>query len=140
MTTNNKQAIGRQFEKVISKKYNLELVPQSGAGPWRKLDLEGKQMLVSCKATKNKSFSVKEKDLREAYDAVKGPGGSGGEVIPLLLHGLVKENEPQPSDPAYVTLSIDDFLYLLENKVQLFEPTKEDIRIQESSIPSLLRD
>jgi hypothetical protein len=126
------QQKGREYEKRFSKKHNLETVPNSGAGRFRKLDVEGIRLLLSLKWTANKSYSITKSDLDEVDEAVRGPGGLGGDYIGMLVTELEGED--------FVTLRFDDLVGLLTEKPALFQPDKNQVKRRRASVPSLFRE
>lgn len=133
-----KNWIGRKFEEVFAKRFSSEKVPGSGSGIFRKMDVEGKRLLWSLKATDNESFSVKQTDLDEVTRAVKGPGGIGGSFIPVL--GFTMTDDPKPTDRVFVVIEAEDFVDLLESKSDpIFQPSKTKEKYKAANVPSLFR-
>jgi hypothetical protein len=135
-----KQEIGRLWETLFQKLYGGRKQPASGSTPYYKLDIEGDSLLWSLKATSNESFRITKSDLTEAYDAVKGPGGTGADIIPAMAICFVEGSEPKPSDTQIAILFLDDFVRLLKEHPELFELSKSEIKIATSKIPAILRD
>lgn len=138
MTAKNK--IGREFEEVFADKYGVDKVKNSGAGLFFKMDAENAALLFSLKATANKSFSVKKDDLKEVFDAVKGPGGVGGDIIPAMCFTLLEEEKPTPSDSVFIMLDFNDLVRLLTEDRKIFKEDKVSAKYREADTPSLLRD
>lgn len=69
--------LGREFEERFAALMDSEVQPQSGGGPVIKMDVRGRTVLWSCKATKHGSFSVNRYIFKEVERAAYGPGGTG---------------------------------------------------------------
>lgn len=128
------------FETLFAKKYKSKKVPGSGNQPFRKMDIEGNSLLWSLKATKNESFRITKKDLKEVYDAVKGSGGVGGTIIPGLAICFVEGDEPKPSDKIMAIIDMDDLVAISEQEIKLFELSKSKEKQSIAKIPSLFRE
>lgn len=130
---------GRRFESMWSKLHGFNPVANSGAGPIYKLDISQKRLLFSLKATKAKSFSIKQEDLEEIYEAIKGPGGIGSDHIGALISTFVEGENPAPSDKVFITLDFEEFKSLLQDEAKLFEPNKTETKYENAQIPSILK-
>jgi hypothetical protein len=133
--SDNKSAIGRQFEKLFAKIHGMKEQPGSGNGKFFKLDIKGKGFLYSLKATKKKSFSITKSDLDEAIEAANKEGKTGA-----LVTSLVEGEIPQSSDPTFITLKFDDFKALVESDSKIFSASFEQEKIVNAEIPSLFKD
>lgn len=127
------QDLGRLFEGEFSKDVGGRLQINSGAVWYSKLDVSDNKFLWSCKRTNNKSFSLKQADIKEVVDAVEGPGGEGIETIPAIAIRI--------GSPEYdmVALRKEDFLRLMTQEVKYIEPSKHEAKRQRSQIPKLMR-
>lgn len=132
-------AIGTLFEELFAKLFGLKKVKASGALPFWKLDVEGKRILLSLKATEAKSFRVTKDDLDEALDAIYGPGGLGGDYVPGMAICLVQDGVPKASDPMFIMLEANDLVRLLQEEAEVFALDKESETIQIGETPGLLR-
>ena len=101
------QQEGRDWEPIFAKSIGADLVPGSGAF-FAKLDVRGATVLWSLKHTKHKSFSFKDDYMREAIEAIHGPGGVGGNVIPGVAF--------KTADGEYIAFRKDDAIHLMNEK------------------------
>ncbi len=125
------QEKGRQYEKEFSKKHGFDPVPNSGATPFWKLDVDGKQILFSLKHTVNASISLKHEDLDEAKEAVYGIGGVGMDYTPAMVLSMKGEE--------YAVLRVDDLVKLLEQKIEFSPNKKKAQNVNDANIPGLLK-
>lgn len=127
MTTPQKE--GREWEAEFAKSIGAQLVPGSGA-LFAKLDVRGATVLWSLKLTRNKSFSFKDAYMREAMEAIHGPGGIGNGVIP----GVAFKTE----DGEYIVFRKEDAIYLMNEKPGIVSKEKMPTPIDRR--PHLLRE
>ena len=132
--------IGRKFESLFAKLFGGTEVPGSGNQPFRKMDIEGDSLLWSLKATKKESFRLNKKDLKEVYEAVRGPGGVGGSVIPGLAICFVEGEEPSTKDEIFAVIPMNDLVALFEDEAKIFENTKPKEKLKKTEIPTLFRE
>ena len=107
VTEKSAQQEGRDWEPEFAKSIGGTLVPGSGA-MFTKLDVRGATVLWSLKHTRNKSFSFKDEYMKEAVNAIHGPGGIGGEVIPGVAF--------KTADGEYIVFRKDDAIQLMNEK------------------------
>ncbi len=123
------QVEGREWEPIFCKSIGATLVPGSGSG-FSKLDVRGATVLWSLKHTRNKSFSFKDDYMREAIEAIHGPGGIGGEVIPGVAF--------KTADGEYIVFRKDDAIHLMNEKPGIANPSSQAPPIDRR--PHLLRE
>lgn len=131
--------IGTAFEFLFEKLYGGKRQKGSGNQWYSKLDIEGKSLLISCKATQADSFRITKSIIREAFDAVSGPGGVGDDYVPLIVVDFVEGKEPTADDPMYALIEMEDLYLLLKEKRELFLETKKEAKHRSASVPSLFR-
>jgi len=127
------QRHGRRFEEFWAKLFGVR--PQKGSGNvWHaKMDVGDGSILWSCKHTDRESFSLSRQLMREAQEAITGPGGVGGQTMPGLATSIDGE--------VFVTLRAEDFLRLISSpQARYIEPSKGEQKRARARIPSLLRD
>jgi hypothetical protein len=128
------QGRGYELEDVWAKLFGVEVQKGSGSVWYAKLDVADAQILWSCKHTDNESFRISKSIMREAEEAVTGPGGVGGSVIP----GLATRIE---SGDVFVTLRAEDFLRLADSgELKYVESLKATAKRARSKTPALLRE
>ena len=132
--------LGTKFEHFFSNLHKLKRVPGSGNQPFKKLDVQGVNLLLELKATQNESFRLTKDILNDTYDAVYGPGGVGGDYIPAVVICLVEGDEPAASDKRYFVFEEDDIIRAFKEEREFFPASKADTRLQQAEIPGLFRD
>lgn len=127
------QKHGTRFEKFWAKIFGVEPTRGSGNQWFAKLDVGDGSILWSCKHTDSESFSMTKKLMREAEDAINGPGGVGGTTLPGIATSL--------DGDVYVTLRAEDFLRIVQSDaVTYVTPSMGAQKRARSKIPALLRD
>lgn len=126
------QQEGRQNEIRFAKKYNLEVVPGSGNQRFAKLDIKGKNILLSLKWTSKKSYSITLNDLQEIREAISAPGGLGLSTTGALVTNIEGRE--------IISLDLNDLIRLLETDSTIFEPNKTDRKRATANVPSLFRE
>lgn len=100
------QQEGRAWEPLFARSIGATLIKMSGAG-FSKLDVRGQIVLWSLKWRGNdKSFSFKDEYMREALEAIHGPGGIGGGALPGVAF--------KTQGGEYVAFRKDDAIHLME--------------------------
>lgn len=126
------QVHGRRFEAFWARLFGVKPIKGSGALWYAKLDVGDGTILWSCKHTDKESFRISSALMREAEQAIYGPGGIGGGAIPGIAVSVDGE--------AYVTLRAEDFLRLMAtSEGRYVEPSKVDQKRIRSRVPALLR-
>src|SRR5438128_688080 len=74
--------IGRDFEKEFADELGLERVKASGSLWHSKLDVKGRGILWSLKATRRSGYTITNEDLMEMFRVTEAPGGTG--AIPAM--------------------------------------------------------
>lgn len=124
---------GTAFEREISKRLGLHLVPGSGNQWHSKLDLKGRFARWSLKFTEKASYKLSQSDWDEAVAATQSLQGDGR--IPLMLIRLAK--------PKYdlVVIHLEDFLAMQDEGVEFVEsaPGASKERAAAAKIPGLFR-
>lgn len=129
------QEEGRRFEKFWAKLFGVEPKRGSGSVWYAKLDVGDVAFLFSCKHTTAESFSVSKKLLREVDQAVTGPGGVGGEIIPALAVAIDNGAE------VLVSLRAEDLLRLIQSdSARYITPSRGEQKRSRAKIPNLLRE
>jgi hypothetical protein len=127
------QAAGRRFERFWAALFGVKPVKGSGSLWYAKMDVGDGSILWSCKHTDHESFSISTGLMREAQQAITGPGGVGGETLPGLAVSVGGE--------AYVTLRAEDFLRLFKTAATGYiEPSKGEAKRARARLPGLLRE
>jgi hypothetical protein len=128
------QQEGRRFESFWSKFFGVEPTRGSGNQWTAPLDVGDVQFLFSLKETSAESFRVSKQLMREVEQAIHGPGGKGGDIVPALA--VVIENEE-----VFVTLRGEDFLRLISSpNARYVTPTRAEQKRARAQIPEILRD
>jgi len=122
--------LGAGFEALTARLTGSTQQPQSGAGKWYKMDVRGRTILWSCKASAQESgvVSVKKTDLAEVREAARSAAGTGDIPAMAVMNG----------DEVGVYMSLDDFVELMASDVTI-PRTKSAERRRNASIPSALR-
>lgn len=122
----------REFERRVAAFTGGRVVPGSGSGPFEKMDVVSDGFLWSCKATGHGSFSVTPALLDEVERAVRGPGGVGGDVLPVAAVRLGDGSE-------YAVMRLGDFVELLSREERPSVPSAkaESRRAAAGSTPLL---
>lgn len=131
--------IGIKFERLFTKIFGGKRQKGSGTLWYQRLDVEGKSLLISLKATSHGSYRITKHDIDEAFEATKGPGGIGGDYIPLIVIDFVENNEPNSSDRMLAVINMHDLVYLLHEERELFLESKSKAKHRKAIIPSLFR-
>jgi hypothetical protein len=127
------QEAGRRFEKFFADLLGVKPVKGSGNLWYAKLDVGDNNMLVSCKHTDSESFRVHKHLMKEAQEAINGPGGIGGDAIPALAVSVQGET--------FVTLRAEDMLRLINSEHAVhMTPSKGEQKRRTAAIPNLLRE
>jgi hypothetical protein len=117
---------GRKFEEDFEKRTGCHMQPNSGATPWAKLDNGNARILASLKATKHKSYPVDMNLIQEGVDAVHGPGGPGGRVLPAWALRLQSTTD-FPED--FILMRLDDFMEIFsDNEAVMTSSSKAEKR------------
>jgi hypothetical protein len=141
MDRRDNRELGDHFENWISVELDIPKVIGSGSGKWHKLDVKGTEIIISGKATQNKSFSVKRDDLDEVTDATSGPGGLGLSHTGMLLLGLYPPGEAiTPPDEVYAIIRLSDLLHLDLSNRDSGPSAKADEKRRQAQVPSLLKE
>lgn len=124
---------GNAFERKLSGLLQGRVQPRSGGGYWAKLDVRGRGILASCKATKNASFPVNEPLFAEIDAEINAPGGLGGDTIGILAIEVRGE--------VFVVQRAEDWVNLHTNDdVQKLDASKVEARRRAARVPSLMRE
>lgn len=99
---------GGAFEKRFAETIGGSIVPYSGQGKWAKMDVNGAQILFSCKWTGSETRTLKPSEFDEVLRAVRGPGGVGGDILPGMAIGV--------RDRSFVLMDSHDFAELVVNR------------------------
>jgi hypothetical protein len=122
---------GRSFEEQFAKRMGAELVPNSGAGWFAKLDVGARKFIWSLKWTGKRTFTMTPELMKEAQHAVVGPGGLGADYTGGVVTSIGGEE--------YVTIRVDDFVDLVRDEVKLVPTSKVDERRARARGPLLPR-
>lgn len=126
-------ALGNELEREIADLLGGVVHKGSGNGLFVKLDVRGKEILFSCKATRGDSITLQPATFAEAERAVHGPGGLGGGVVP----GFAAKTA---SGRVIVCMEAWDFAELFGREdLNQLPPDKVRQRRKDSLTPSLLR-
>jgi hypothetical protein len=98
------QVLGKGWEDDFAKRMGGRLQPQSGSGPFAKLDVGAIKALWSLKATAKRTYSLSMDQLDEAIGAARGVGGP--EVLPGMAIRFGERD--------CVLLLMDDLMAILE--------------------------
>lgn len=102
------QQEGRAWEPVFARSIGATLIKMSGAG-FSKLDVRGALVLWSLKwAGRAASFVFRDEYMREALDAIHGPGGIGADALPGVAFKTLGGE--------YVIFRKDDAVFLMEER------------------------
>lgn len=82
MRTKSNTQIGQELEQEVADLLGGVVHRGSGNQPFVKLDVHGRSLLFSCKATRGDSVTLTPYTFDEAQHAVHGPGGLGGGYLP----------------------------------------------------------
>lgn len=129
------QQRGRDYEEEVAKSLGGEPTKGSGNVWHTKLDFQNVSLVISCKYTEAESLRLTQDSLDEVIQAVDGPGGRGGDVVPGLA---TRVGGPDGTD--FITLRAVDLIRLLREDAKAIPTTRAgDIRRQQSHIPVLFR-
>jgi len=121
---------GLEWEEDWAKRIGGKLVSGSGNTFYCKLDVGGRQILWSLKATRGDSYPLSRGELEEATAGARGLGGPG--VIPGMAVRIAHFDT--------VTLVAEDLISILTAPAEYGIPeSKTGARRRRASIPSLLR-
>ncbi len=123
---------GHDFEEEVNDLLDGQLQPGSGNQPFKKLDIDKQEFIVSCKWTSKASIRVDAPMLSDALLASLGPGGTG--QVPLWVLGIEGAQMPP-----LALLRLTDLIALLEAEVKVFTPSKSTTKIAEASMPQLFK-
>ena len=124
---------GELFERKLAGLVQGKIQPRSGGGYWAKLDVRGRGLLASCKATIHKSFSVNDDLFREIDVEINAPGGLGGDTVGILAVECDGE--------VFIVQRAEDWVNMQTNdEVARLEPTKQAAKRQNIRVPSILRE
>lgn len=121
--------IGREWEREFAKIIGGTVTKGSGNQWHTKLDVKGKSMLWSLKATSKQSFSVTRGVLSELERSALGPGSV--KATPGLAIKI--------QDEKYVVLRLEDFINFMSSNQIEFTHSNKDQKKERASIPRLLR-
>jgi hypothetical protein len=107
---------GRQFERQVAKLMGADLVPNSGACWWAKLDLGRHKLVFSLKWTGKKTFTLTKGLLDEVRAALVAPGGLGAD----WTGGWIVEVDGQ----ALAIMRVEDLIELLRDDARVFSPSR----------------
>jgi hypothetical protein len=127
------QDIGGRFEADFADEMGLERVPGSGSQWHSKLDVKGRGVLWSLKATT--AARISGKDFEEAIHATFGPGGDGRMGLMALRFFAETDDELD-----LVLMRKDDFFSIASGKYELVQQDKTAARRERAATPELLRD
>lgn len=126
------QQTGRRFEKYWAELFGVKPVKGSGNLWYAKLDVGTQGILFSCKWTSHDSFRISKDLFHEAWSAVYGQGGVGGNTIPALATNVNGET--------YVTMRAEDLLLMLQEETVSIPPSKDDLKRARSKVPEIFRE
>lgn len=126
--------IGREFEEDFAEDMGLSVVPGSGNQWHSKLDVHGRGVRWSLKATRDHSFRVTEKDIKEMVLSVMGPGATG-DIGMMAIRINAEGNYPMD----LIVMGKSDFKALAGGEYKLVTETKSDAKRRAAHIPELLR-
>jgi hypothetical protein len=127
------QQQGRTFEKFWARVFGVQPTKGSGNQWFAKMDVSDGAVMWSCKHTGADSAPISKALFREVEEAITGPGGVGGEIIPGLATSL--------SGEVFVTLRAEDFLRIIgSDQARYLVPSKAEQKRARSRVPSLLRE
>lgn len=127
---------GYEWEREFAALVGGEVVPGSGSGKFRKLDVRasvnGRSVLFSCKSTAHRTSTLSPELLAEATNHVRGPGGHGGGMLPAIALRF--------GDRRVVVMEEDEFADLFSSVgVEMVTPGKARARFEASKSPPLAR-
>lgn len=123
--------IGGQWELDFAQKFGAKVQPGSGNKPHAKLDVAGKNILWSLKATQGESFRLSPEEIEEAITGARGLGGPG--VIPGMAIRV--------GDYDVVVMLAGDLIDVLtQPEAHSIPERKSDRRRREAAIPGILRE
>lgn len=126
------QKTGYRFEKWWARIFGVEPTRGSGNQWYAKLDVADGSILWSLKSTDAESFRLTKALMREVQDAITGPGGIGGDVIPGIA--VAVDQEP------YVVLRAEDFMRLAQSdEIKYMRPTKANQKRARAKMTALER-
>lgn len=123
---------GYKFEKDTEKDFSGRRTIGSGNRWFDRMDVGTRKILLSCKETGHNSFRITQDDLQEAIDAVEGPGGAGGEIIPGWAI-RINNND-------YILLRKEDLIRMVKEEATFIPETKSETKRRVAQIPILQRE
>lgn len=128
---------GTDFEQEVAEKLDGYLVPGSGNGAFRKMDVEtsvwGEHFLISCKSTEQDGVRINHKLFEEVENHAR-------EKNPDLIPLMCMEIDSLANSRQFVVLSLDEFERLATAGAEgTITPTVAQTRHQQSQVPPLLR-
>lgn len=122
---NSSQERGYSFEKVFGDVLGLEPTRGSGNQWFAKMDINGAEILVSCKHTDADSFRVTKGHLREIQKACVGEQEP---VMAIDVNGEV-----------YIVQRAGDWIASRTSEASFITPNKSDVKRARTRVPILLR-
>jgi hypothetical protein len=127
------QKTGYRFERYFAKIFGVSPTRGSGSQWTAKMDVGDGTILWSLKHTDAESFRVTQGLMREVIDAINGPGGVGGDVIPGLAISVQGE--------IYTVLRADDLIAMLtSDEVGYIRPSKGEAKRRRARVPNMFKD
>lgn len=132
--------MGDLLEQVVREALEGELQPGSGNKWFARLDVDGTQILISCKATANMSRPLAMSDIVEMDEVASGSGGTG--QIPALVIGLDGDLRRRRFGSVTITFLLEDFIeYMTErSRIELHRGARAETVRERADVPELLRD
>lgn len=122
--------IGKQLEVLVATLTSSKLQKNSGAGYYEKMDVRGRSILWSCKASnvETGTMSIPKYQIAEVREAAQGPSGTGDLPAIAVRNG----------DEIGVYMSLSDFSELLASDIEIPRDKTEERR-RRAATPSALR-
>lgn len=132
----NPQRVTRDYanelEERVAGLLSGRVQPGSGSGKWAKMDARGSGIIVSCKSTKHRSFSVTKEMWEEVERAARGPGGTGD--VPAMAVEVDALGDPE----VFLLIRPSDFADLMASD-ETIDMSKQSARKKRVGIPRAMR-
>src|SRR3954462_13531161 len=132
MAKSKAQKLGDDWENEVEADTGGHRQPQSGAGPFFKLDIEGaSSFLISAKATDFKTYPIGNDEMQEIERALVAPGGVGPSALPIVALKV--------RGAKLAGLRWEDLLEMAREPRSLFRESRTAAKRRRAAIPQLLR-